>query len=1071
MSLPQGSFERMAEVHFKTSMKIARVDSLTQSQSDAANLGLADVATVYGVPGSGKTEAAKALFYRSMAKTAAGQVLFLAANRESANRVRDELALGLQGATPGPLARTLTSFAFGVLRLKALAEGQRLPELISGSEQDQILAQVIEEFIAAGVPEVGEGWPTQLNASVLGLKGFRAELRDLVTVCLEHGLNPSELESLGIEHQKPEWVASAKLFNSYLAVVSSSEYQGRFDTSSLLRIAGDWLRKTKSWPAEIADIRQIIVDDAQELTPAAMKLLRVLAGSSRGLVLFGDPDASTLGFRAADPRAMANLADAVSIDRRGKTETIFLGPIDSSRPVELSEVLAKVNRQIDTARAGRQRKSLVAQQTKLVAEAGASDASNFEARVFNHETGEFAWLARRLRELHLFENYNWNELAVVGRSRVSLRKLAASLANESVPVHILGSESALKDEFASRSLLQLADLALNQRPIEPQLAVEFLTSVFCGLDTLELRRLRRALRREELLADGLRNSDELLVALFESPESLASIRGAEARKAERYLKMFQGALQIGSDSTKSIEDLLWHIWNVSGLEKGWQTLSRGVGEVALQANRDLDAVVALFAAANRFVERHPEGDPRVFVAQQLSLELPEDTLALTDSSVNRVTLTTPSGLIGRRFKVVALPELIEGVWPNLRPRSSLLGATVLDALQNQRIEQVTATSKSELPDELRLLYKAVGAASERLLISATDSEDNQISQFVGLMAGKIPERETYQGSQLTLRGMSGTLRRRLAETNSKAEQDSIALGLARLSGAGVAGAHPDSWYGVLPLSTNEPLVDLNDSEAQVWIRPSQLENFLKCPLHWFLNAHGGGDNTFSANLGSLVHKALELGAEINEESLWGLVESKWHTLNFESAWLEESGQRRAKKMIANMVQYLRKFEIEGAQVLGREVNFEFESGKARIRGQVDRIELYPDGRVMIVDLKTGSKAFSAEDVRQHAQLGLYQLAFENGAFANMPGLTREAQLAGAKLVLVGLGDKPVEREQASLANDEGSKLEFERLVQTAVDGMAMTEQIFIAQIDSHCNNSNEFGSCQIHLTKAVSYDG
>jgi len=266
-------------------------------------------------------------------------------------------------------------------------------------------------------------------------------------------------------------------------------------------------------------------------------------------------------------------------------------------------------------------------------------------------------------------------------------------------------------------------------------------------------------------------------------------------------------------------------------------------------------------------------------------------------------------------------------------------------------------------------------------------------------------------------------------------------------------------------------VDLNDSEAQVWIRPSQLENFLKCPLHWFLNAHGGGDNTFSANLGSLVHKALELGAEINEESLWGLVESKWHTLNFESAWLEESGQRRAKKMIANMVQYLRKFELEGAQVLGREVNFEFESGKARIRGQVDRIELYPDGRVMIVDLKTGSKAFSAEEVRQHAQLGLYQLAFENGAFANMPGLTREAQLAGAKLVLVGLGDKPVEREQASLAHDEGAKLEFERLVQTAVHGMAMTEQIFIAQIDSHCNNSNEFGSCQIHLTKAVSYGG
>jgi RecB family exonuclease len=128
----------------------------------------------------------------------------------------------------------------------------------------------------------------------------------------------------------------------------------------------------------------------------------------------------------------------------------------------------------------------------------------------------------------------------------------------------------------------------------------------------------------------------------------------------------------------------------------------------------------------------------------------------------------------------------------------------------------------------------------------------------------------------------------------------------------------------------------------------------------------GGDNTFSANLGSLVHKALELGVDMNEDALWGLVESKWHTLSFESAWLEEAGERKAKKMISNMVQYLRKFDADGAQVIGREVNFEFELGRARVRGQVDRLELYPDGRVMIVDLKTGAKSFTAEEAKNHA---------------------------------------------------------------------------------------------------------
>jgi RecB family exonuclease len=246
-------------------------------------------------------------------------------------------------------------------------------------------------------------------------------------------------------------------------------------------------------------------------------------------------------------------------------------------------------------------------------------------------------------------------------------------------------------------------------------------------------------------------------------------------------------------------------------------------------------------------------------------------------------------------------------------------------------------------------------------------------------------------------------------------------------------------------------------------------------LHWFLNAHGGGDKTFSANLGSLVHKALELGAEVNEESLWKLVESKWHTLSFESDWLEQAGERKAKKMIGNMVQYLRKFEADGAQVIGREVSFEFEIDTALVRGQVDRLELYPDGRVMIVDLKTGSKVFSAEEAREHAQLGLYQLAFENGAFDESiiwpEGVdAASVSLAGAKLLLVS-GDKATEREQPSIADDQASRKRFETMISNATSGMAMTDQVFVAQVGSHCTNENEFGSCKIHLTKAVSYVG
>lgn len=1014
--------------------------------------------TVFASPGAGKTTQ---IIERFMAAVDSGikpgEILVIAASREAANSLRDNLAIALQGATPGSLAKTISSFAYGVLRYTALAQGQSAPELISGSEQDQILEQIIS--VAQDKAAVDSKWPKHINAQVLSLSGFRAELRDLITACLEHALTPEDLQQLGVTHNKSEWVAAAEMFDSYLKLVTGANFNNRFDPTLILRRAADELLALAEWPESI---KLILVDDAQELTPAASNLLKVATSRGAELVLIGDPDASTLGFRAADPRAMKDLAEEIAASHSVSVEEIFLQPSHAIRTPAISKVLASVSAQIDTARAGRQRKGLNPDK-KLVKQ----DSAGLEGHLFTQPGAEAAWLARRLRELHLYDKIAWNQMAVVARSREALAKLALDLAHESVPIEIAGANGALRDEFGSKMLLQAADLILGNQSIDASLAISLLTSPLCGLDSLGLRRVRRALRREELLSDGIRNSDELLAELFKSPGSAITIKSKEGRQVAKFLKNYFEAQKIATDKSNSIEDLLWHLWDSSGLAKSWQELSRGVGEVALQANRNLDAVVSLFAAANRFVERNPDGEAKVFITQQLAQVLPEDTLALNNKSGSAVRLLTPSGLIGNRFKVVVLPQLIEGVWPNLRPRSSLLGATSLDALLSKRITDLSQPQKSELANELRMLHKAVGAAGERLLVTATETDDSQASQFFRLILGEIPAPTLHPGSRLTLRGMAATLRKQLLSSENEVAAQSAALGLVRLANARVPGANPETWYGLLEASTLEPLTEPGE---KVVVRPSQLESFIKCPLHWFLNAHGASDTTFSANLGSLVHKALELGTEVDEQSLWNLVESKWHTLSFESQWLEQAGSRKAKAMIANMVQYLRKFDAAGAQVIGRETNFEFQLGSALIRGQVDRIESYPDGQVMIVDLKTGGKVFTKEEAQNNPQLGLYQLAFENKAFEEQIDLPENSFLGGAKLLLIG-GDKPTEREQLSLAASETLKNHFENLVETAAQGMSMDSQIFLANVGSHCSNENEYGSCQIHLTKAVSYVG
>jgi RecB family exonuclease len=510
------------------------------------------------------------------------------------------------------------------------------------------------------------------------------------------------------------------------------------------------------------------------------------------------------------------------------------------------------------------------------------------------------------------------------------------------------------------------------------------------------------------------------------------------------------------------EAVLWNLVSETGVLNRWVVLSRGVSEVAIQAGKNLDSILSLFAAAARFAERNPTSSAFEFIEDQLEREIPEDSLALNNRSGEQVLLLTPSGLIGKRFDTVVIPGLSEGVWPNLKPRSSLLGANVLDALVAGEITQARELKRSELPGELRMLNKAVGACGQRLIMSATEKEEEQLSQFLPLVHGSYPPTESKTSKTYTLRSIVGELRRELASTKD-ANPEQAALGLARLAAAGVPGASPRSWYGLLPVSTTEPLTDLDNDKLQ--IRPSQLDNFLTCPLHWFIETHGGSAGSFQASLGSLIHEVLEVSELSDLAELEKLKVSRWNSLEFEADWLEQLGKRQAARMLSNLADYLKQFEDAGGSVLAKEQNFNFELGNIQVRGQVDRIEQLADGNVVIVDLKTGKLAATAAETLLNPQLALYQMAVLEGGFQELESISPE-QLAGAKLLIVG-GAKFQERNQPAMDNQESAR--FKKLLLDSSEGMSRS--VFVAQLSNHCESERSYGSCSLHLTPAVSYVG
>jgi superfamily I DNA/RNA helicase/RecB family exonuclease len=1039
----------MTDVKFVQKARFDSVNTLELSptQQKVRDLPANSITPVFGSPGSGKTTA---LVSRFLSLTAGGldpvQIVVIAATRESANTLRDQLALEYQGASSGPLAKTLTSLAFSILAAKAKRAGQKAPVLVSGSEQDQLLKEVLSELDQ-------NLWPKHLDSAVRSLTGFRTELRDLIAACLEHGISPAELTELGKAQGLPEWIASASCFASYLRKLDEAD-RARYDSASLLRSAAKELESLEQLPIELAKLSVILVDDAQELTPAAAELLFQLTRFGAGLMLIGDPDVATLGFRVANPKTMTELAERIGKRVGQSIDPIFLEPTHAIRRPEISAALAKISSSIDAARAGRQRKGL------NPPPAASSEEEGLQVRVFRSESEELSFVAGELRRRHLFDDIPWSKMAVVARSRPALEKLALTLSSESVPVQVIGSATSLRDDHSSGQLLKLAKVCLSEETVGLETATQLLSSELGGLDQLGILRLKRLLRKQAEDYEG--SSDQLLVDAFANPNSLSLVRGPEARKAEKLIRLMHQTQELAAEASTTAEVVLWKLVSETGVLKRWEELSRGVSEIAIQAGRNLDSILSLFAAAARFAERYPNALAIEFIQDQLEREIPEDSLALNNRSGEQVLLLTPSGLIGKRFDTVVLPGLSEGVWPNLKPRSSLLGANVLDALVAGEISQARELKRSELPGELRMLNKAAGACGQRLILTATDKEDQQLSQFLPLVHGSYPTIENNTSKTYTLRSIVGELRRELA-SGSSSNPEQAALGLARLAAAGVPGAAPSSWYGLLPVSTTEPLTDLDNQKLQ--IRPSQLDNFLQCPLHWFIETHGGSAGSFQASLGSLIHEVLEISDSSDLAQLEKLTVSRWNSLEFEADWLEDLGKRQAARMLSNLADYLKQFESESGRVLAKEQNFNFELGNISVRGQVDRIEQLSDGNVVIVDLKTGKLAATAADTLVNPQLALYQMAVLEGGFQDVDSID-PGQLAGAKLLIVG-GAKFQERKQPAMDGQESAR--FKKLLLDCSEGMS--KSVFVAQLSNHCESERSYGSCSLHLTPAVSYVG
>src|SRR5699024_6184251 len=140
-----------------------------------------------------------------------------------------------------------------------------------------------------------------------------------------------------------------------------------------------------------------------------------------------------------------------------------------------------------------------------------------------------------------------------------------------------------------------------------------------------------------------------------------------------------------------------------------------------QADRDLDAVVALFDAAARYVDRLPKAGVAGFAEYLDAQHTVGDSLAPVAGRGSGVALLTAHAAAGREWTVVAVVGAQEGIWPDLRPRGSLLGVARLVDLLSGVDTDTASTTAPLLAEERRLFHLAISRTKHTLLVSAVQN--------------------------------------------------------------------------------------------------------------------------------------------------------------------------------------------------------------------------------------------------------------------------------------------------------------------------------------------------------------
>ena len=926
---------------------------------------------ILGGPGSGKTALLEATMHHLLARPG-GTARFLTSSRQAAVASTERLLAGLGGASGGELGCvTWYAFARGLVTSHAdLLDYRGEPRPLSGPEQWSL----VRSLLSLDQTEVDWG-PL---APLVDTRAFTDELAEFVLACERRLIDPEELLERARAEGRPSWVPVAAflgLYGDHLAL------QDSVDQAGLILQAGDLLEdRPDILQATVAQVGTILVDEAQELDPAQLRILMLLVGGGARAILAGDPAGTTEAFRGATPGALPAWAKRLGA----------------------SVVLLERSRRLGGPGLDAVRRLQAAGPGPVIALTGGG-TTTVEAARHPGPAEEAEANARLLRVAHERDGVPYGRMAVL---LPSTRRLSATtrraLERFGVPYRLGAGERQLVAEPVVGHVLDLFRLALDPARSD-ELLPSLLTSPLGGLDPGELRSLRRAaLLADRSLADHVRaravpppppatTAEEGDAPGAEPTDTSAGDgdpQGPEAEgggeevgparsgsalvldpglvaRVEALCDLVEGA--EGWVRELDADACFWEVWRTAPAFSEL-ILRAEVDPTDADVQRQLDALTAFSRALSLFVDGRPGASMRTYLDVVERADFASDPwLAPAMARNDAVAVLSVNAAKGQEFDLVIVAGCLEGALPSTAHPQGLFEAWRLDGDPGP-----VARAEALLDAERRRFTLAASRARDRVVFTASRvdgrGEPSRFLRELGLeLAADPPGVDTTPLGSLEA---AGTLRR-VAGDRDRPAAERLA---AATTLAAIPGVDPATWWWRRDYTVDpEPIA----AEGRLRTSYSRIGTYEDCHLRYFFGSVAGLDDRSSYQMafGRLMHTIFELAAKGDIANQPDDLKAAYRQ-RFNPAWFPSRAiAYQYWRDGMGMLELWHRSEAEAARrALRFEVGFEMEVGDHLVRGRIDRVDRGQDDGIVLLDYKTARYPASEEEAERSLQLAIYYLA-------------------------------------------------------------------------------------------------